>query len=299
MLGRRADGYHELLTIFQTISLHDLITFSYAPRNRITLTCDVSEIPTGADNLIVLAAELLRQRFDVESGVEIHLEKRIPAGGGLGGGSSDAAITILGLALLWKIELTRADMEEIGRQLGADVPFFFTGGTALGTGTGTDISSINDAPFVRLLIVTPDVKVSTQQAYKALNAPALTKVVGDTILSSSRLNDEFSNSLYGSLKNDFESMIFNAVPEIMHARDVLLREGARGALMSGSGASVFGIFDSEAAQERAANVIRSETGWRVFECVTLSRNRYLKELGDCAVPLHKGFPFEGSFDIGA
>lgn len=299
VLGRRTDGYHEIETIFQTVTLHDDLTFEATADARIKLNCDDPDIPIDQSNLILRAAEALRKSFDVQKGASIYLEKRIPSSGGLGGGSSDAAVALLGLSCLWKLELTRIDLEEIGAKLGADVPFFFTGGTALGTGIGTQINSIPDAPVVELLIVTPDVKVSTVDAYKALNTPALTKVIGDTILSSSRLNADFSNNLYGSLKNDFEVAIFDLQPEILRARDALTNLGARHAMLAGSGASVFGVFDNMEAQERAADMLRSEPEWRVFKCATLSRDSYLKDLGECSSPLVHAFPFEEGFDIGA
>jgi 4-diphosphocytidyl-2-C-methyl-D-erythritol kinase len=282
VLGRRADGYHELQTVFQTVTLHDNLTFEASLDERIALECDDPDIPIDQNNLIVRAAEALRQGFGIRKGASIRLEKRIPSAGGLGGGSSNAAIAMLGLSYLWALELTRTDLEEMGAVLGADVPFFFTGGTALGTGLGTQITSLSDAPEAQLLIVTPDVKVSTAEAYRALNSPALTKVGGDTILSSSRLRGDFSDSLYGTLKNDFEVVIFALHPEIMRVRDVLMHLGARNAMLAGSGASVFGVFDNVEAQERAADAMRSETGWRVFKCATLSRDSYLKDLGDCA-----------------
>lgn len=299
VLGRRADGFHELQTVFQSVSLHDNLTFEASLDDRISLTCDEPDIPIDRNNLIVRAAEALRKRFGIRTGASIRLEKRIPFAGGLGGGSSDAAVTMLGLSYLWALELTRTDLEEMGALLGADVPFFFTGGTALGTGLGTQITSLPDAPAAQLLIVTPDVRVSTAEAYKALNSPALTKVRGDTILSSSRLRADFSDSSYGTLKNDFEVVIFGLQPEIKRARDVLMHLGARVAMLAGSGASVFGVFDNVEAQELAADAMRSETGWRVYKCATLSRARYLKDLGECAAPLFHAFPSEEGFDIGA
>ena len=299
VLGRREDGYHELNTVFQAVTLHDNLTFSRCLDDSITLTCDITDIPLDLNNSILQAAQLLRQEFDIKAGASIHLEKRIPAGGGLGGGSSDAAAALLGLAHLWRISLTRKELQEIGARVGADVPFFFTGGTAFGAGIGTQITTMQDVPCTPLLIVAPNVKVSTAEAYKALNAPALTKVGGDSILSSSRLDTVFSDLHYARLKNDFEAVIFRLHPEILRVRDALVLGGARSALLAGSGASVFGIFDNEETQVRAANALRAETEWRVFQCTTLSRKRYLKYLGECAAPLLDELPSEEGFDIGA
>ncbi len=285
VLGRRDDGYHELETIFQTVTLHDALEFSTRTDGSIILNCDAPDIPVDDGNLIVRAAQALRHRYRIKKGAAIRLEKRIPAAGGLGGGSSNAAVALLGLAQLWQLEIEKPQLEEIGARLGADVPFFLTGGTALGTGLGTDIAALADAPRAFLLIATPDVKVSTAEAYKALNAPALTKVGGDIILSSSRPHAQFSDSFPAHLRNDFEPVIFGLYPETMRARDALLDVGARRALLAGSGASVFGLFDNEQAREDAARVLRAETGWRIFECTSLSRAQYLKSLGACAAPL--------------
>ncbi len=288
VLGRRTDGYHELDTIFQTVTLHDSITFKSRSDERITLTSDATDIPVDASNLIVRAAEELRKRYDIRQGAAVHLEKRIPAAGGLGGGSSDAAVTLLGLAHLWQVETDKRELEEIGARLGADVPFFLTGGTARGTGLGTEVSALPDAPDARLVIVKPQAQVSTAEAYKALSAPALTKVGADIILSSSRPQAQFTDSLPESLLNDFEPVIYRLQPEILRARDALLSAGARVALLAGSGASVFGLFENVQAQEHAAQVLSSERDWRVFACATLSRASYVQQLGMCAAPLHRG-----------
>lgn len=287
VLGLRPDGYHELRTIFQTITLHDSITFKSSEDERITLTCDEPSIPVDESNLIVHAAEALRSAYNIRQGAAIHLEKIIPAKAGLGGGSSDAAITLIALAHLWQVEIEKHALEETAARLGADVPFFLTGGTALGRGLGTEIHALEDAQEAHLLIVRPQAEVSTAEAYKALSAPALTKVGGDIILSSSRPPAHFSDSLPDSLINDFEPVIYGQQPEIMLARDALMDAGARGALLAGSGACVFGIFENVEAQERAAAVLSSETGWRVYVCATLSRARYFAELGACAALLRR------------
>ena len=299
VLGLRPDNYHELNTVFQTVTLHDNLTFARSPDDGVWLTCDEPDIPLDRKNTIVRAAKLLRHTFNISTGVSVHLEKHIPAAGGLGGGSSDAAVALLGLSHFWGINLTLRELENMGARLGADVPFFFTGGTAFGAGIGTQISALPDALSAHLVIVTPNVKVSTAEAYKALNAPALTKVAGDTILPSSPLGTDFSDSLYGELRNDFEAVIFSAYPEILKAREFLMRNGARGALLAGSGSSVFGIFDKVELQARAADALQAKTEWRVFQCTTLSRARYLKDLGECATPLVHALPAEERFDIGA
>jgi 4-diphosphocytidyl-2-C-methyl-D-erythritol kinase len=277
--GRRADGYHELETVFQTISLCDRLTFELRDDARLELTCDAPDIPCDESNLVYRAALALRERYEARRGARIALEKKIPAGGGLGGGSSNAAVALVGLARLWKIDAGRAALTEIGASLGADVPFFLTGGTALGTGRGTDIHPLPDAPPQQLLLITPQVKVSTAEAYKSLNAHALTKAVPVVNLTVSRVQAEISGSLRAMLWNDFEPVVYRLHPEIERARDALRQAGARGALLSGSGSSVFGLFDNENERDRARASLRAEAGWQVFDCTTLSRSAYAAEFG--------------------
>jgi 4-diphosphocytidyl-2-C-methyl-D-erythritol kinase len=279
VLGRRADGYHEISTVFQTVTLHDTLTFETTTDERLELICSDSEIPTDESNLILRAAAALRERFGVRRGARVRLEKRIPAGGGLGGGSSDAAIALVALARLWKIETNREELVELAAYLGADVPFFLTGGTALGEGTGTRISPLEDAPKMHFVIVTADVRVSTAEAYKLLNAPALTKAGGVVNLSVSRTEADFSDFLSVEMRNDFEAVVTSAHAEIGRALDALRRAGARRAMLSGSGSSVFGVFENEGEAERACEVLKAESGWQVFACATLTRAEYQRELG--------------------
>jgi 4-diphosphocytidyl-2-C-methyl-D-erythritol kinase len=226
----------------------------------------------------------LRNRRRIQRGASINLEKVIPVEGGLGGGSSNAAVALLGLASLWEIETSRQELENIGASLGADVPFFLTGGTALGTGLGTDVSPINDVVAEYLLIVQPEAKVSTIEAYKRLNSPALTKVESDIILSISRADEQFTDSHPNALHNDFEPVVLQMKPEIGRVRNALLDAGARCALLAGSGSSVFGVFDNGEARERAIEALEKGE-WRIFPCATLSRTAYLAALGACAAPL--------------
>ena len=161
VLGRRADGYHEIRTVFQTVTLHDTLTFEPAPGGLLELACTDPTIPTDESNLILRAASLLRERYGVSRGARTRLEKSIPAGGGLGGGSSDAAAALLALNRLWNLGAGARELSELGARVGADVPFFLTGGTALGTGTGADVEPLEDAPKMPLVIVTPGVRVAT------------------------------------------------------------------------------------------------------------------------------------------
>jgi 4-diphosphocytidyl-2-C-methyl-D-erythritol kinase len=280
VLGKRADGFHEICTVFQTVSLADRLTFESASET--VLTCDAPEVPTDESNLVLRAANALRGRFSITKGARIHLEKRIPSPGGLGGGSSDAAITLIALAHLWEIKTKKSELSEIGAKLGADVPFFLTGGTALGTGLGIEIEVLPDVPKTLLLIITPDENVLTGEAYQALGAPLLTNEMSKTILEICRFEAKNADFLQTGLHNDFEKTIFRLRPEIARVKSRLLQAGASGALLSGSGASVFAIFDNNELRQQAVRLFgRNEPTWRVFECETVSRDEYRKQLEPC------------------
>lgn len=279
VVGRRPDGYHEICTIFQTVSLADRLIFK--ANDYLSLSCTDESIPTDERNLVWRAADALQRHFGVSSGAHIHLEKSIPSPGGLGGGSADAAVALLALAHLWQIETTKRELTEIGAKLGADVPFFITGGTAVGTGLGAEIESLPDIPKKLLLIATPRENVSTADAYRALNAPPLTNENAKSILKICRSEAQTGDFLQ-TAHNDFEKVIFRQKPEIAKAKNELLRLGAQPALMSGSGASVFGVFDNEETRQTAfARLSENETQWRVFSCETVSREEYRKSFKPC------------------
>ena len=285
-MGRRPDGYHEIKTLLQTISLQDELHFELIPDSAVSLSCDNPDIPTGSDNLIVRAADALRERFQVERGIRVRLEKRIPIKAGLGGASSNAAVTLLALKRLWQLEAAIDDLLQIAAKLGSDVPFFLLGGCVEATGTGTTLSPLGSAaePVRRhLIVIAPNAGISTPAAYNALAAAALTTKNANPILSvsQSEANSRHSQpwTLGDSLKNDFESVIFDIEPEIRRTKKTLLQAGALGALLAGSGSSVFGIFANEEDQQRAANEIQLEAGWRMFPCVTVSQFEYLRAVG--------------------
>ena len=272
MVGARADGYHDLDTIFQTISLHDTLTMTALEEAHIILSCDDRTLPTNDDNLVIRAAKALRFRFESSKGARIRLQKRIPIQAGLGGGSADAAATLMGLSRLWALAVTKQELLTISAELGADVPFFVYGGAARATGTGDQIEPLGDGAEKFLLIVKPNADISTADAYKALDQRSLTSRNSKIILSTSEANEAFDE--FASLTNDFEAVAFDLEPEIRRAKAALLNAGAKASLLAGSGSAVFGIFDSEDAQRRAIQAIELETGWRVFPCKTVARVEY-------------------------
>jgi 4-diphosphocytidyl-2-C-methyl-D-erythritol kinase len=273
ILGKRPDGYHEVATVLQTISLCDELSFELRADDRIVLTCDDPEIPVDDSNLIVRAARALSN----QRGANIQLIKKIPTRGGLGGGSSNAAITLLALSKLWDLPLGK-NPGQIGSQIGADVPFFLTGGTALARGIGTEIEEISDTEKKHLIVVTPNVAVSTAEAYAALKSPSLTTQESLSILASSFAAPSFDDRTQWPLHNDFEGVIFEIEPEIRRAKLALLEAGAQDALLAGSGSSVFGIFTDEAARDQALGNLKGEAGWRIFPCHTISRSEYCQAI---------------------
>ncbi len=273
-MGRRpTDGLHEVHTLLQTISLCDYLTFESRDEG-FRLESDALDIPLDDTNLITRAARLLVEKYDVRSGACVTLEKHIPIQAGLGGGSSNAAVALLGLVRLWNLKVSDVELNHLGATLGADVPFFFHGGTGLGTGTGATITTLSDAPAKSVLVVMPDAHVSTAEAYGRLRMPFLTKKTPVAILSGSRTESTIKQVFDNALHNDFEPVVFEMHTSIAHAKQMLYEHGATHALLSGSGASVFGIFDDTQVLDEAHNALGRERGWRCFACHTLNRSAY-------------------------
>ena len=274
VLGRRADGYHELRTIFQTIGLHDTLEMSLIRRPGIDLECDDPVLPAGRENLVWRAVAAARRALGLRGGVRVKLEKRIPVGRGLGGGSSDAAVALLGVELLARRALPPAERLQIAAQLGSDVPFFLCGGRAMGVGRGEEIYPLADGPKRTVVIVSPAaIAVSTREAYGWLHAPALT-----TRASARKLRSFCALCWSGqgaSLENDFEAAVFRRHPRLARIRRALLHYGAAGAALAGSGSAVFAEFPSPAQARRAAMQFPDD---QVFLTETLSREKYRRAL---------------------
>jgi len=274
VLGKRDDGFHELVTLFQTVSMCDELTFERT-ESGLDIHCDNADLPVDETNLVMRAGAELRRGTGIALGARISLRKRMPIGGGLGGGSSNAAVALIGLSRLWELNSTVEQLEAIAKKLGSDVPFFLHGGTAIGSGRGDIIQSIDDFPGEYLIIVTPNVQVSTSKAYVGLGAANLTNVGSNRILNVSRVAEIMSRDL----KNDFEKTVFAAFPEIERVKSKLLDLDAKQALMSGSGASVLGIFDNEETRQTSVKALGQETDWRSFAVAAISRKEYREKLG--------------------
>ena len=276
ILGQREDGFHEVFTVFQTISLQDTLLFEDG--DLLELTCDDPAIPIDDRNLIIRAAEALRTQAGVEMGARLHLEKRIPSPGGLGGGSSNAAVALMGLKKLWRIDVSDDDLGAIAGELGSDVPFFLHGGTAIGTGRGEVIERIAAVDEQHMLVVTPDVRVSTRDAFARFGTSSLTSEAQERSLTVCRNEAKSQDLRHSVLINDFEASVFDAYPEIRRVKQTLLDLGAVNAAMSGSGASVFGVFDKQETRQAALKALDREINWRKFAVATISQDKYCEAL---------------------
>lgn len=274
VLGRRPDGYHEIRTIFQTIDIWDEIEFRAAPR--LELNCESLPGVRTEDNLVWKAASLLKATVGGKQGASITLRKKIPAGAGLGGGSGNAAVTLLALRRFWNAEIPDADLSRLAAQLGSDIPFFLTGGTALGCGRGEDIRLLPDIRQQHLAVVFPAVQVSTAEAYRSLNL-GLTSATDDHRIHRFCGQLQDGSCQQAGIFNDFEASILTAYPPIKEAKEFLVERGATATLLSGSGSSVFGFFSDEESASAAARGSFREA-WRVFPAKTLSRSEYLRQV---------------------
>ena len=256
VLGKRPDGYHEIDSLFFQVSLHD--TLSFEPAADFSLQCEGEAAGPPEENLVVRAARLLQEASGTSQGARVRLVKKIPAGAGLGGGSSDAAATLLGLNLLWNLGLDVRELQELGARLGSDVPFFLAGVAARVTGRGECVSAFAPKFRIPLLLVKPGCQVSTPWAYGALS---LTKGVGNYKLPCSGGPDTGLEAILSGHSNDFEMPVFRQFPEIGEVKARLLSAGAAGAVMSGSGSAVAGLFES---QEKAVEASHRFSGeWHV------------------------------------
>jgi len=267
VLGKRSDGYHELRTIFQTISLSDRLDLAFTPARKSTI--ELSSNMSIPANLVERAARVCLDEMQVIGRVELQLEKIIPMGAGLGGGSSDAAAVLLALPVLAGHIIPLARLLALARELGSDVPFFLLGGRAVGLGRGTELYPLADAKTGPAVVVAPGIHVSTADAYRSLNRGRLT-----TELLQNNI-DSFQTHAWGggvaAGVNDFEEAVFHSSPRLRTLKRKLIKLGANPAMMSGSGSSIFGIFDSQAQVNQAIESFRKET---VFPISLVSRSRY-------------------------
>jgi len=261
ILGKRPDGYHDIRTIFQKISLGDDLTLAVI-KSGIEVVCDNPLVPTNEGNLAYAAAKMLVTRFAIKDGIRITIKKRIPIAAGLGGGSSNAACTLAGINQLFGLGLSNRELMSMARDLGADVPFFLFGSSAIGTGIGDVLQAITIHPNLWFLLVTPDVQISTAWAYQNVRR-GLTNGA-DNITIPSCIND--IAEIIAILSNDLEKVVLPRFPLLQDIKDGLRNQGALGSMMSGSGSTVFGIFLSEEKAVQALEQMDMPPAWHKSVC---------------------------------
>jgi len=259
VLRRREDGYHDIASLMQKVSLADEMEFT--PRKEgIALACPGSDLPTGDGNLVVRAARALFAEAGFAGGVEITLRKRIPSAAGLGGGSSNAATTLTVLNSLFQFGFDHERLIGIGARLGADVPFFIYGSSAWAFGIGEILEPAETPAGMWLVLVNPGFEVPTKWVYQSLNLPLTKTPLKYTIPTFSGVRD-----LAAALSNDLETVTVARHPVLEELKGFLRRQGALGSLMSGSGPTVFGLFDNEPDAIKAEGALRTSYPYAVFK----------------------------------
>ena len=257
VLGRRPNGYHDVRMVMQTVYLYDQILLEKTDKEGISLKTNLFYLPVNENNLAYRAAKMLIDEFTIKEGVHISLEKHIPVAAGMAGGSSNAAAVLYGMNRLFQLGLTDQELMERGVKLGADVPYCIMRGTVLAEGIGEELTPLPAMPKCHVLLAKPPISVSTQKVYEKLDAQEVTKHPDiDGILLGLQTGD--LKKITSSMGNVLENVTITEYPQIESIKDVMKEEGALNAMMSGSGPTVFGIYDDKMLARRAAARIREE-----------------------------------------
>ena len=311
---RRPDGFHELRTIYQTIALHDVVRVDAEAGDGIEIRCDDPRVPCDATNTCYKIADCVLKTSNKRSKVAITIDKQLPVQGGMGAASSNAIATMLGLERELGINLTQQDKLRIAAEVGSDLPLFLIGGTVLGVDRGQEVHALQDLPELPLVVVTPRIGVSTPKAFaqwdalitaeSALTASTCTGTIkrldkaqypwlsesylsqarraegpasGVPALGGDRAETPLLDLVRTGIENDFERVVFPEYPELREVKSVLLREGARFASLSGSGSTLYGLFDSARSAEGAADCMRA-AGHAATATRTVTRQEYWDQL---------------------
>lgn len=255
VLHKRDDGYHEVEMVMTMVDLADRLEMEELPRNTIIISSQAGYIPLDEKNLAFQAAQLIKERYDVKQGVYIHLTKNIPVASGLAGGSSDAAATLRGLNRLWQLNIPLEELQQLAGELGSDVPFCVRGGTVIARGRGEKLTQIEDPPQCWVILAKPPINLSTADVYGRLhvdeiqNRPSVSSMVD--AIRRQRLD-----LVCRHMGNVLEEVTLRRYPEVQRLKDCMLRLGADGVLMSGSGPTVFGLVSKESKAVRIYNGLR-------------------------------------------
>jgi 4-diphosphocytidyl-2-C-methyl-D-erythritol kinase len=311
----RADGFHELLTVYQTIALHDVIRVSLKRGRGVEIRCDDPGVPRDESNTCYRVVENAMAELRAKGRVVVEIEKRLPVQGGLGGASSNAVAALLGLERALRKSLSAAEKFQIAAEVGSDLPLFLVGGTVLGVGRGEQVYPLADLPATACVVITPEVGVSTPKAFaewdrlQAKSAGKLTASAASDRMSvlgrglSAWLSEMYSGApsdrsrpdwskrrgraenpllwlVRAGIENDFEQVVFPEYPELREGKCALERAGAKYASLSGSGSTLYGLFESPKAAVKAAGRLRKQ-GWTAQATVTLTRRQYWARIFDC------------------
>ena len=264
--GRRPDGYHNIVSLIRAVTLYDRIVIK--PKRRgIALKCSLRNLPVDKTNLAMKAAILLKNELKIDKGADIYLEKNIPVGAGLGGGSSDAAAVLKGLLKLWKKELPEKKLLDISKKLGADVPFFIRGGAAVARGIGERLESLENIEPARILLANPGFRIATKQVYNNLRFPLTKKQKINRILKLLRAwapPQEWGKLMF----NRLEEAVLTRHPEISRAKKILESCGFN-SIMSGSGSTVFGVLSAGKTGKKAVSALKRH-GWKCWLVKTIA-----------------------------
>ena len=295
----REDRFHELLTVYQTIGLHDVIQVSLGRGRGIEIRCNDPRVPKDESNTCYRIVEKAMPTLRARGRVVIAIEKRLPVQGGLGGASGNAVATLLGLERALKKTLPTAERLRIAAEVGSDLPLFLVGGTVLGEGRGEQVYPLEDLPATACVVVTPEVGVSTPDAFaewdRKLTLPAasdrmnelgrglsawLSEVYSGAPFRRGRAENPLLELVRAGIKNDFEQVVFPEYPELSEGKRALERAGAKYASLSGSGSTLYGLFASKEVARAAAGRLRRQ-GWAAQATVTLTRGHYWRRIFDC------------------
>ncbi|WP_219834706.1 4-(cytidine 5'-diphospho)-2-C-methyl-D-erythritol kinase [Paenibacillus sp. R14(2021)] len=255
VMRKREDGFHEVEMIMTMVDLADRLEMEELPRDTIIISSQAGYIPLDEKNLAFQAARLIKDRYNVSKGVYIHLDKHIPVAAGLAGGSSDAAATLRGLNRLWGLGISDEELCELGAELGSDVPFCVTGGTAIARGRGEKLERIGNPPQCWVILAKPPINVSTADVYGKLRASELKQHPSTKHMLEAIAEGSFAG-VCTYLGNVLETVTLQLHPEVLQMKEIMQRLGADGVLMSGSGPTVFGLVSKEAKVSRIYNGLR-------------------------------------------
>lgn len=271
VLGDRPDGYHDIETVLHTVELHDSITLRENGEG-IAVRCESPDVPADTRNIVHKAAALLKETFHVSRGVEVELTKCIPIASGLGGGSSDAAVTLLGLAQMWKLRLGERQLMDLASQIGSDVPFFLAGGAALATGRGERIRLLRPLPTTWVVLVRPPLQVSTEWAYGEVNHE-MPRRRPDTRAVVRALDAEDPAEVGRLLCNVFAEVVENHHPVVRTLRERMASQHPLGVSMSGTGPVLFALAAKESDARTLGEALAAEDGCEVFVTRTFAEER--------------------------